>query len=263
MNHVLDYFYEVALSIPLGAALFVALILLVIAVGILLYMVFRLHMRVRDFMYPAYDQIVKKAEYEADHILTEAREQARAIRTRAELEASKVLADHRDESKALHAEFVKEFESVANAGKEMLGKENEAIQSFSKDASARFKQRADEAESALKEETETLRRVMSEARATLEETLRELAERADKDRSALVEQGDAHIKEALEEELKKAREAIAAYQKERYALVDREIVHLVEEVAHTVLNRSLSLDEHTEIIKQALAEAKQAGVFSS
>ena len=52
------------------------------------------------------------------------------------------------------------------------------------------------------------------------------------------------------------------YKKLRLQQADRTITHVIQEVAQEILNKSLSLDDHHQLLIESLEKAKKEGVFS-
>ncbi len=238
-----------------------ALLLVIFALVALFVIVLQLGTRLRYLTYPVYDRITKEAEKKAHQMLEDASEQARAIRTKAEMEAGKLLVDRKAEDEAIKEKFSKELEGVASHGKEILNKQISEVGLLLGEITGAFKGHAGEADAALKEEVDAIKSMVGEERERLQKEFTGLYAKMEEDRRAFLEENKKQVIQALEGEIKTVKDAVENYRVERFKVIDREIVELIETVARLSLNRSLSLKEHTDIILTALKEAKQQGIF--
>ena len=114
---------------------------------------------------------------------------------------------------------------------------------------------------ALASETESMKQVLLREREGVQKAFADLAAQAQEHHRALREETKRAVAETLAKEIASAHEAIIAYEKERLALLDKQIVGLVEETARIAFNKSFSASEHADIILASLEEAKKQGVF--
>ncbi len=250
-------------SVSLNTSYFVmgTLFLVILALIALFVIILQLGTRIRYLTYPVYDRITKEAEKKAHQMLEEASEQSRAIRTKAEMEAGKLLVDRKAEDEALKEKFSKELSDVASHGKEILSKQISEAGLLLGEITGAFKGHAGEADVALKEEVDAIKHMVGEERERLQKEFAGLYTKVEGDHKAFLEENKKQITQALELEIKTVKDAVESYRAERFKMIDREVVELIETVARLSLNRSLSLKEHTDIILTALKEAKQQGVF--
>ena len=248
-------------TLPLLPIVFGGFLILLMSVLVALYLVARLSMRFRDIAYPAYEFARKEAEQKSAQVLRDAHEQARNIRASAEMQAGKIVVERKREIEAMNEAHIKELQALASEGKELLAKHKEVIQQFAQDGASRFKQHSTNALTELQHETEMLKQLFAKERGVLEQALQETTKTAQEERLAVAREHAALFEKELTNELAETKKEVALYREKRLALIDREIVGLVEEVTHAVLNKSLSLDEHTDVIVEALKVAKQEGVF--
>jgi hypothetical protein len=70
------------------------------------------------------------------------------------------------------------------------------------------------------------------------------------------------IRSNVEKELIAVKKVVETYRQERYALIDNEIISLIEKTTELALLKKLELNEHTELLYRALEEAKSKNSFS-
>ena len=110
--------------------------------------------------------------------------------------------------------------------------------------------------------------VAAELTKTSQEVRTQLTSKVDSAANAFT----AHLQEydqkfagTLEQETQRLLKAINAdmeeYQAQRRELLDANIAQIVEQVAKQVLHKQLTVSEHTELAKQALASVKQREVM--
>jgi F0F1-type ATP synthase membrane subunit b/b' len=253
---------ESVFSIPTGLLLIVVLIFLLLVLFGLSIVVFQLKTKVRGLTYPVYDQVIKEAQKKADQLLKDVQEQARAIRTKAEMEAGQVLVDRKKEATLLKEEYIKQLEGVTMEGKEALGRQIADAGRMSGEIVGALKQHVESTTTSLDGEIELMKKSFADGRANIQKEFAELSSSAKADHKALLEEHKKNITETLSNEIASVRQAISEYKKERFAIVDQQVVGLIEDTTRIALNRSLSLQEHTDIIQASLEEAKKQGIFS-
>ena len=224
-------------------------------------MVFHLQRALRKLTHPAYEHALAEARRKADELISGAEKEAHSIRARAEASASQMLATRKGEAEKLEAEYSQEFKDTVAHVKDLLEKQvAEARRAYGEIAET-LKRRGVSADAALASETESMKQVLLREREGVQKTFAELAQQAQEHHQALREETKRAVSETLAKEIASAREAIVAYEKERFALLDRQIVGLVEETARIALNKSFSASEHADIVLASLEEAKKQGIF--
>jgi len=71
------------------------------------------------------------------------------------------------------------------------------------------------------------------------------------------------IEQAFTNQISQVESLVSAYQNKRLKLVDAQVVELISQTTKITLRRTLDLKQHTEIILEALEEAKSAGFFDN
>jgi len=70
------------------------------------------------------------------------------------------------------------------------------------------------------------------------------------------------VKQEMEGELAKVRSEIADYRERRMRVIDERIIDLLEDVLRVVLEKKLSLSDQSDLVFQALEEAKREHTFT-
>ena len=79
--------------------------------------------------------------------------------------------------------------------------------------------------------------------------------------SGAVENAEKRVNDKLTEELEAALTELKNYKEGRLKRIDDEIATVVEKTIYLTLGKSFSLKDHTDIIYESLAEAKEEGFF--
>ena len=124
-----------------------------------------------------------------------------------------------------------------------------------------FKKHVLTTEVLIHKESELVSKTLSEESDQLKQAFADINAKAQEGQSALIEETKKHVSEEIAKEVSMAHDVIATYKKERLALLDREVVGLIEETARIALNKTFSLREHRDQVLVALNEAKKEGVF--
>ena len=99
-------------------------------------------------------------------------------------------------------------------------------------------------ESFLQEQTTKLSGQLSETFTTLEANAKE------------------QIRSNVEKEFISVKKVIETYRQERFAIVDNQILSLIEKTTSIALGKNLTLHDHTDLIYKSLDEAKSKNVFT-
>ncbi len=232
MNIILSLWSDI-LSDPLLPMLLLVLVILMLLV--LIAVVIQFGTRIRYLATSsASNSTVKAVQEKADHILVDAREQGIAIRMHAQMEAGKIFTDRIEEDEKFRVVQAEHLEEIAQHTKDLLIKQ------------VQF------AEKALQDESESIKKMFSG-----------VSMQAQKEYQGLMEEIKKRMSDELSKEIDLARQAVTVYKQQRFVILNKEIVGLVEDTARIALNKSLSLDDHRGIILAALAEAKREGVFGT
>jgi len=251
-----------SLTTILSASPAILLLFVFIALIVLAGVVIQFGTRLRYLASPIYDRIVKEAEEKAEKIVNEAEGEARVARERAKAEAEKAFSEQSKVDEEMRKEQSKHIEMLTTHAQELLNKQTLTISQLSETMASEFSKQARAAGKALEDETIGMKKTITAETDHMKETFAKMGVKVDEDYHELVIQTRKKMEEELDNEVNSAREAVKAYRIERITLLNKEIVGLVEDTARIALRRSLSLDQHRDIILAALEEAKQQGLFS-
>lgn len=227
---------------PVGVLL-VAIVLLVVLVGALLIVQLRNNARLHDLTYPVYDYTVKEAEKRGNQILAEAQEKGRAVITAAEVEAAKVVGDRERDGEKLIAAYEKRLAELMHMHETTL------------------KGYVGSAEHAFGALAQTLKQEAENSRLAVEREMQVFSADTKSTREALETETKKLIGEHLEKEFNAVKEGLQSYRQERMKLIERDIVAVIEQAVAITLRKQLPLKEHSDLVYEALEEAKAGGVF--
>ncbi len=269
-------------------------VVLVVLVIILIVLEIKHSGKIQKLSYPLYDYTVKKAQKKAQRIIWDATKQAREIIVAAELRSIKETAKKNVEAKNLEETYHQQLDSLAKELRERFkqyareaGESYKAISSTTEEEMQKSKEAFDkEAEDAIGRFTHALSafekgaRETEERYKTLSQSIEEsVSEQADKSTAIIAEHVETTSKELaqafadlkkgageridrhLDEGFEEARKVIDEYRKKRIALIDNQIVSLVEHTAAIALQKELTVSDHADLVYQALEEAKKEGIF--
>jgi len=169
-------------------------------------------------------------------IMRQAHQQARDIIKQASTQAKNMLSD---------TQFIK-----SHASKELdrdLAKESAAVvQSFQE----ALEQVTQEAVATMKNATDSIGQVGSTQVNTFRETLRQ----------ELVVHKDT-LDKLVADEFAKARSEVDGYKKEQIDKVDKAVSKVVVTIVEQVLGKMINVQDHEDLVVQALEQAKKDGLF--
>lgn len=227
-------------------ATFVFLLLIIII--ILLILLILNNRKMQNLTYPVYDYIVKGAESKARRITYDAMKSSREMLRDAELAGIKVIAKDKVESKKIEEEYEKTLKDLAKQTESLLSQYMSEVEKGLKSLTSKIEKQVSEGitknESFLQQETNKLSTQLASTFKTLEANAKE------------------QIRNNVENELISVKKLVETYRQERYALIDSQIVSLIENTVAVVFQKKLSLADHTELMYRALEEAKSKDAFS-
>jgi len=84
----------------------------------------------------------------------------------------------------------------------------------------------------------------------------QLLSKLEKDTEAILNQTQIKLSESLEAEVKATRQAVENYKQQQLAMVDANIVTVLERTLNLVLSKKISLREEVDLVYEALKKAK-------
>lgn len=245
---------------------------LVLGLIVLLALQVTTSMRVQRLTYPLYEYAQAKAQAEVDRILNEAREQAHGIIAKAESEAAQLVETQRAEIDARARDYQKALQAFDERAQKALGENVEKTRAerdalalaLTKDVAAQ----GESVKASVGELGKTIRALFESASAQAQEVRRALeaqSREASGDLARAFEEiakdGKKRIDEQIAEFSKQAEAEVAAYRDSRKRIVDAHMADLVVESTRLVLQKTLTQEEHAQLVQRALKEAHAAGIF--
>lgn len=191
-----------------------------------------------------FDQIQKQTR----SILSKALTKAHSIITRAQQEGSDIIHETESTTKTLAQHYQEELDQIT------------------KNLEAQITQEVQKAESDFAKYLGSLK---SHADASTGQVHKYVQTRADQTFTSLDQQLAETVKQlhirsatAIEEELKKARQAVETYKAEQTRVVDNNIVAILEKTLNLVLTKKLTLKDHMDLVYEALEKAKVEKMIS-
>lgn len=263
---------------------------LVIAMVVLLVLQIRSSTQVNKLTFPAYEYVVKQASHKADEILHAAQKEAQSIVSEAEKSGQKIVQEYTTSATEVHTAYLKTVEqfthnhsdALAVAAQEgalhlekLVASVTESVHAQEEGVRVRF----DESLQAVEKMSQRIEGRTNESVSKMEELLTQVGTALETRTSGSIEKMENHVsvvektlieklqnadqqqQEYIHSHLEKALEAaekhIIEYQKSRIGLLDMHIEKLVEDVTKRVLNKELTVQDHAQLARQALTEAKE------
>lgn len=184
----------------------------------------------------------KDAIQKSFQMLYDSYKKAQTILGRAELDSVKVVADSKFHAKKLESEYQKILAEAGSSAEKNLSTEL----SSARDAYFKFIN-----DLSLKTEG------VSEAnQAFIQQKTGEIFDKFEANLSTFLTSTQEKSTQAIELELKAARELIDTYKTEQLKVIDENIVAILERTLSLVITQKLSLKDHMDLIDEALEKAK-------
>ncbi len=242
---IIQSLWGTILSVPLSSVLFAVLVFLILMLGVFTIVVIQFGTRLRYLATPLFDKTVKEAQERSEHILVDAREQAIVIRVQAQRDAEKIFTDRKEEDEKFRVEQAAHLEEITLHAKDFLTKQVQVL------------------EKKLHDETEGMRQTFAKEDERIKQTFDGVGAQIQHEYQMLMEEIKKRMSDEMAKEIDLVRQTVAVYKQEHFAMLDKEIVRLVEDTARIALHKSIPLDDHRGIILDALSEAKRQGVFET
>ncbi len=260
--HSLSSVFSAFVSVPLTSVLVAVLVIVLLVLAGLIVFVVQLGTRLKYLTAPVYDHIVKEAEEKAEAILVEAREKSRSIRATAQEVAEKESAQRALEDETFRKEQEKRLEAITDHAAQLLTKQSEAVTKLSASLEESLRSEASVAQKKATDAGSALSETLAREANAFSEMVAALRPKLEATYADLTKNMQDTVTSELTKDVVEARKAVAAYRTKRLLALQEEIVSLVEEAARLALGKTLSLDEHRDIVLAALEEARKEGVFS-
>ncbi len=240
---------------------------LVIATVIMLVLQIRNATMINKLTFPAYEYVVKQAEHKANEIIASAQKEARAIISSAEQAGQKTIVQYTQKASQLQEHYEVTLQKLVSelSGKMVQTAEQSGVQvdaalaAMAATLTLREANLISQFDTSLVSVEKMLATLQTHTTATLTHMESDIAELSRKLGESLTKE-DSQQQERIAVQLQKLQDNAAAqieeYQKARMALLDAHIERLVEDIVMRVLHKKLSVDEHAQLAREALVEAK-------
>lgn len=228
--------------------------------------------RVQRLTLPIYEYAEEKSQKEAERIVSEAKNTARKIladatSAGAQLSASQhadieaFAQSHKASLESMHKDAAHSLEEAAEtartslakiveASEHDLGAEREGIQA----ALASMARELSEISNATKAKAMEMKTTLDEGNRGILDTLNTVFEES-------AASGKKRIDARIDALLGEAERDVAAYRDVRKKLVDERLADLVADATKIVLQKTLSPDEHADLVLKSLKEARADGLL--
>lgn len=195
-----------------------------------------------------YEDISLHVHEKAEHLIEDARKKALTIIEQANLEASQMLTKTKKFNTKSDEALKEQIEFLASQQKKIL-EEN------SKDLVKGYKESLEE----LREQNiNVFKNISKDIERDAVSEIKDFRQVLEKE--TLVSQKVVGGK--VEEEYKKIQEELVEYKKEKLQEVDKSIFALILSITKVVLGKSLSIEDHEQLVLEALEKAKKENFFN-
>ncbi len=240
---------------------------LVTAMVVLIVLQVRNSVAVQRLAAPVYDFVIHEAEERAKEIVEEAKREAKNITAQAEKEREKLIEKYTADITTLHKVFESQLRTHTDTLEKTIDTTFSASVASWQKASSEMQKQLETTEHTVVEKFTRLEQslgtaekhitghaatAMADFEKQLTETVVKLKEKMDTYDTTITNHIDEHTKEALET----IDNALASYRRARERILDTHMAQIIETVTADVLHTQLTLQEHAELTKRALIDAK-------
>ena len=253
-------------------------ILLVVSIGLVIGLIVLLvlqiitNARVQRLTYPLYEYAQSQAQAEVEKILAEAKAQAQKMLAEARANASALVEKERADIEAHSSDYKKALETLAQSAERSLSEQAEKARA---DGISMMQMHTKDIAAQSAEVQEGMKRLLggieqlSQSTVAQAQEMRRALETQSKQASGdlahafeeIAAQGRKRIDEQIDAFAKQADAEVAAYRESRKKIVDMHMTELVVEATKLVLQKSLTREEHAQLVQRALQEARSAGIL--
>jgi len=191
----------------------------------------------------------KKLQRESDRFLQEIREKgwetlnqsikkSQAILTQAELEGVKVIADSKIQSSQLEDEYSRKLSEILDQSRQNINAAQTQLLQFMQ---------------SLQQKSAELQETSQKA---AELRINELLGKVEGRLSDFLMQTEQKTTSSIELELRSTRQLIETYKTQQFALIDENIIAMMEQTLSIVLAKKMTLSDQLDLVYEALEKAK-------
>ncbi len=229
-------------------------------------------LQIRRMSKTAYQEDVHEAQAQAADIVTEAQQEAYEVLTQANEAGAKAMADASRVARETNETYQEELQTILDSYHQLLDQTikrgDKSFAALTTAAADSFNRRQEQLNDQFDGVLKSLSTVAGTLTTKTAKSMNDLdggINEATSTLAKMMEQGEAMVKQHMEEHLNKmldrAEADVEEYKKARVTLLDSHIERLVEDIAVRVLHKKLTLDEHGELALQALMDAKEHNVL--
>jgi vacuolar-type H+-ATPase subunit H len=228
--------------------------------------------QVNKLTFPAYEYAMKKAEYDAETLIADARKSARTIITDAEQAGHETISGYTTQATEIHEQYKEllagQTKSIANSLQEVSDRQvhalEEIVASTEGSISVEQKKIGDSVLRTNESITKTAQQIEHTAHESilaLQTNIEKVGKDLEKQLHTIETSGEEKLAAHLDAMQKTADAHIATYEASRTKLMDAHIEQLVESVVSKVLHTQLPVSEHASLARAALEEAKSKHIL--
>lgn len=196
---------------------------------------------------PLADPDLQLARQKANKILERTIKTADKILVNAELIGIKIIARHKLDSRYFAEDFRNRIKLMENNLVKQYSTSLEAVQSSYS--------------AYLKTVEQTAQAHQAQNSKLMEEKIQLLATSSQKAMTDFITEVNTKVRTQIDRELITAREEITQFKKSRMKIIERHLVEILEGIMEKALSKKLNLADHSDLIFQALEQAKKDQVF--
>jgi phage-related protein len=257
---------------------FLEIILVGIFLGLLVAMIILLVLQVRTtrqvnkLTFPAYEYVVRQAEHDAETIVSDARKNALDIITKAELTGHEVIQEHTTMAEKMSAEFrvemSKQVEAMTHSFQDVANTESGLFKEALIEMKSEVEEQKGQMLKSIGEANQSMVHLMGKAKHESSNSLVEISGKIEDLGSGMVkhlqtireqiEQDSSSFFKNLKDEVRVQAEE---YEQSRKKIIDIHIEQIVEQIVRQVLHVQLPVEQHGDLVRKALEEAKSRKVL--
>ncbi|MCL4338532.1 hypothetical protein M1271_02490 [Patescibacteria group bacterium] len=188
-------------------------------------------------------EIVTKTKTESADILSKAIRQANKILVNSELKGLRIVAKEKLDSKKIADEYQEHIKSLEQKLEKQYAQQLE-------DTQEGYNIFLSTVEKSLQERIDQNQKML-EARALA------FIDHSERLMEQFTESMQNQVREKVEKELQQAKAEIETYKQRRMQILDENIIEILEKTLHVALGKKLSLADQSDLIYQALEDAKK------
>lgn len=195
------------------------------------------------------NKLSEQSRQKSYQIVHQAIKKAQSILSLAEIEGLRIVASSKVSSGKLDEEFENKLSESVKSSESLISKEVSSAQQVLTDAQEAFIKYLDE----LKTKTASLEQQTQQAAIS---RLNQLFENFESRITAFLVKSESATTQSIQLELRSARQLIETYKSQQLALIDENIIAMMEQTLASVLGRKMSLKDQLDLVYEALEKAK-------